>query len=461
MLFLGWGWKDMLEYFKKSENNQQFTNEYHGQNGPMFVGKHSIDHPAKKLISKAAFKLGYPTLNDIHNGSNIGFGDAQGTVYKGRRFGTYKAFIHSAKDRPNLLIAKNAHVIKVIIDDNLKATGVEVKVGDRVLTINSKKDVILSAGALKTPQILMLSGIGPKTHLEELKIKLLKDLPVGQNLQDHMMFLGMFVALREKEAKWAIKDEDPRKGIDAIYDYIMYQKGILSSIGITNYVGFVDTVRKSEFPDVQYHHVFYNRGEPYLLPTLLTATGFQDEIALNILTQNKETSLLQFAPTLLNPKSKGEIKLKNTDPFELPLIYSNYLKEDSDVDTFVRGYKLIQKLIETPVFKKHQPEILDIKIPTCAQFTFLSDNYIKCAIRNLATTVYHYAGTAKMGPNSDSTAVVDPRLKVHGVSGLRVADASIMPNVVSGNTNAPCIAIGEKAADMIKEDWMKNVKEEL
>lgn len=447
----GWGWKNVLHYFKKSEGNLEHTDnkEYHGKAGSLKVGPYGSDSPIKKLIRKGVKELGYPELQDLHNGTDIGFGNAQGTVLDGLRYSTYKAFLYTAKDRPNLHVAKKALVTKIIIDPTKVATAVEIKINNQLITIKAKKEIIVSAGALKTPQILMLSGIGPKEHLEKLKIPVVENLSVGENLQDHVSFFGLMVALREN----AIKDNTQEDNINELYNYFMHRKGALGTIGVTNYVGFVDTLGKSKFPDIQFHNFYYDKANSHLIALFLNATGIEEKMKDHILELNKGSAILQLVPTLLIPQSKGYIKLKSTVPTDLPLIYSNYFKDDEDIETLLRGMKIMQNLLKTKSFQRHKPEILDLKIRNCVKYEFSSDDYFRCALRNLATTIYHYSGTAKMGPDSDPTAVVDSRLRVRGVKSLRVADASIMPNIVSGNTNAPSIMIGEKAADMIKEDW--------
>lgn len=449
----GWRWKHVLPYFKKSEDNQEFENQYHSKGGLLKVGPFKIDHPIKEVISQGVNELGVPLLKDINNGTNIGFGDLQGTVHEGLRYSTYKAFVLSAKDRPNFHVAKTALVTKILVDPETKAaTGVEVDIGGKLFKIGAKKEVIVSAGALKTPQILMLSGIGPKEHLEKFKIPVLQDLPVGENLQDHFIPLGFMVVLKEKEADWAIKDLTREEMVDQLYKYFAHRKGTVATLGMTNYFGFVDTLGRSNYPDIQYHHFYFEKSLSYA-EAIYTVLGIEKEILGNIVKLNKEYTILQFVPTLLNPKSIGHIRLKSTNPKHLPEITSNYLQDPEDIETLLRSVHFLQNLLQTSSFKKHKPELLDLKLPQCSSYKFGTDDYFKCSFKTIGTTLYHYSGTAKMGPDSDPTAVVNPRLKVKGIKNLRVADASIMPNVVSGNTNAPCIMIGEKAADMIKEDW--------
>lgn len=453
---LGWNWENVLEYFKKSEDNLDYPDneEYHGSGGNLKVTTYDYDKPVKQIILNAAQELGIPFVKDIHNGTFIHYGNTQGTVHKGQRWSTYKAFLQTARNRPNLKIATSAYVTKVIVNSKTKtAEAVEVKIGDNLLQIKANKEIILSAGALKSPQILLHSGIGPKQHLEEMKIPLIQELQVGENLQDHIFFLGMYVKVPE--------DILPEENIpNTLYDYFMHRSGLLSTVNFINFVGCINTLNNSPYPDIQFHHAVFPKNDFYALPLFLKVTGMSEETRKSILEANKKDGFLMFWPKLLRPKSRGVVKLRSSCPFDKPKFISNYLKEDEDLETLVRAVKFAEKLLETKSFSKYKPEIFKLDHPNCNKYEFKSEEYWKCSIRSLSTTVYHYCGTAKMGPDSDPDAVVDPRLRVYGIQKLRVIDASIIPYIVSANTNAPTIMIGEKGADMIKEDWANN-KDEL
>nr|XP_023022650.1 glucose dehydrogenase [FAD, quinone]-like [Leptinotarsa decemlineata] len=385
--------------------------------------------------------------------------EAMNTIAGGVRVNSAKAFLASVKYRRNLLVALQSFTKKIIIDKKSRiATGVEVVIENRMLKLYAKKEIIVSAGSINSPQLLMLSGIGPKHHLEELGVDVIEDLPVGKNLQDHMIFMGFTVELNNN----ALKLKHSLHQIDDIYKYFLNRSGDLARISITNLVGFINTKNDSIYPDIQFHHIIYVPDDRYLLPLLGEAMGFRDEVTQRKQDFNKKYPTLEFIPTLLNPKSNGEIYLRTNDPFEKPMIRSGYFTDigDEDINVLLGGIRFAEKVVESDPFKKHDPKILRANLPACDVFQFRSDEYWKCALRHLSTTLYHQAGTCKMGPLNDNSSVVDSRLKVHGIKNLRVVDGSIMPKIVSGNTQAPIMMIGHKAGVMITEDW-RSKRDEL
>lgn len=452
----GWGWQNVLQYFKKSED---FTAEHlaadtknHQTGGPMkvsVVGDKNFDHPARKVYAGGMMDLGYKFGDDFVEGHYIGLAPSQSNQYNGVRWSTAKGFLSSSKDRENLHVIKRALVTKININSDKTVTGVEFTVeGQTKMTARASKEVILTAGAINTPKLLMTSGIGPKEHLEELGIDVLKDLPVGYNLQDHVIvpFMVSFKKLLMKP--YTIEDS-----LIEYFGFLMNRTGhSFASIGGPQLMSFISTINDPTYPDVQYHFFFFKKDDPFVY-NLYGPYGYDKYIIESLLNENSEHEIGAIATTLLNPKSIGRITLKSKDPYEKPIIDSKYLNDKQDMDTTIRSIRITQKLTQTSTFKNANVDFFKVNLPECENYTFDSDEYWKCYAEHMASTLYHPAGTARMGPATDPRSVVDPTLKVIGIDGLRVADASIMPNVVSANTNAACVMIAEKAADLIKADW--------
>ncbi|XP_055911316.1 glucose dehydrogenase [FAD, quinone]-like [Eupeodes corollae] len=442
-----WAWKDVRRAFEKSLQ----TNESDSK-GSACVNHFDEHYPEiRRMLFSGAKELGLPEFDLAKGDTHIGYTTVRGNVKNGIRGSTGQTFLAKGKDRPNLHVIKNAVATKINFNDQgTQVTGVEFTYNDhQKLSVKINKELILSAGSLDSPKLLMLSGIGPQEHLENLGIPVLKNLNVGDNLQDHLM-IPLFFKLDESK----IRAENMRDQLDAIYTYLVNQTGPLAAIGTVPITGFLnsDESSSSPYPDILYHNLFMQRGTSSL-ETWMKAVELSDGIAESLREAHRDGHLLQIFIKLLKPKSTGKIRLHSADPKDPPKMFANYLDDPEDIETLLRGIKFQMKMEKTAAFREQNAEIVKLDIPECDKFEFRSDNYWKCYMKYMGNTVYHMAGSVKMGPDTDSGAVLDWRLRIKGVKGLRVADTSIMPSIVSGNTNGPTIMIGERAAEFISEDW--------
>lgn len=447
----GWSFDDVLPYFKKSESNQHewlfemTQDKYHNQNGLLSIDGFNSIESIKTIIFEALFELGHIEVMDINADAHIGFVQAQGTLKNGERQSTAKAFLIPAKDRENLHILKNAVVTSLIIEDKI-VKGVNLEIKGEKLKATVRKEVILSAGSVNSPKILMQSGIGIAKDLNKLKIPVVHELPVGSNLQDHVMVL-----YNAKYHESRARDHTPQEVSDMLFSYLKHRVGKMTGTMCSDLTGFINTVDKeAKYPDIQYMHICQYKNMIGFAEHF-NVFGFKDEFIAKYIEENKKAPTLQFGIVLLNPKSRGNIKLRSSDPHDSPVINANYLDESDDVETLLRGLKEYRKLLDTNDFKLHDVQEVKFDIPECDMHEYGTDDYWRCYISYFSTTLYHPVGTCKMGTNED--AVVDSSLKVKGVRGLRVIDASVMPTIVSANTNAATIMIAEKGADIIKADW--------
>lgn len=449
----GWSYEDVLPYFLKSENNKQewivdhSHGRFHSRHGPLSVDRYRSDDPIKSVIMNAAAEIGYRRLIDVNADEHIGFVRAQGTLYNGERCSAARAFLSPIKKRNNLHVIKNAFVTKLIID-GFTVKGVRFEVNHRKMEALAKKEVILSAGTINSPKLLMLSGIGRRDDLEKLKIQVVKDLAVGDNLQDHCV--GIYGMQYNRSLA---QSQTPRDLQDSLDMYLRTRSGTLAGIGALDLLGFTNTENRfSPYPNIQYHFMAQQK-RMIGYREILDSMGYRDDFIQQFLMANSQAQTLQVLVTLLNPKSRGSVRLRSKNPHIRPIIDSGYLRAEEDVQTMISGLREFQRLLDTPDFKDHEVQPLRANLPDCAVHEYNSDAYLRCYLSYFTSTIYHPVGTCKMGPASDPDAVVDAQLNVYGLSGLRVIDASIMPTIVSGNTNAPTYMIAEKASDMVKDSW--------
>ncbi|XP_050356440.1 glucose dehydrogenase [FAD, quinone]-like [Nymphalis io] len=446
----GWSYNEVLPYFIKSENNRNIEGNdtvYHGVGGPLNVERFPYTDINTLMLIEAFQERGLP-LKDLTLPDNLGVNLVQSTSLNGRRFSANTAFIRPVRNvRSNLDIIVNALVTKVIIDPKTNmALGVTYLKNGDYLNVYARREVIVSGGALNSPKILMLSGVGPKQHLQSLNIPVLADLKVGQNLQEHITSNGISIAFSNKTST-AINASQMFNEIVNYRKQDVYNDGPLATTSTSTAVAFIKTkYAPVNAPDIQFQFDGRNIGE-YLADT-------QTYIQTSIFPLSFSNGV-GVRPILLTPKSRGYILLNQTDSvFGQPLIYSGFFTHKEDLDVLVEGVRYIVTLEQTDAFKRNGATIVKTLLKGCDEYVWGSYNYFACLFTQYTSTLFHPAGTCKMGPSWDNNAVVDSRLRVYGIKHLRVIDASIMPTVVRGNTNAPTIMIGERGSDMIKEDWM-------
>lgn len=443
-----WDWETVLKYFLKSEQNRvssMANNPMHNTTGPLPVDFHTFADPIAKVVSQAAQERGIVENPKINDETQFGFTELLATVDNGRRASAARAFLVPNRDRPNLKIIKNAFVTHLEFGHYKEVTAVNFVVNGKTWKkVRPRKEVIVSAGVINTPKLLMLSGIGPAEHLRQFNIPVVCNLCVGDNLQDHY-FTPVFYKLE------AVNETVEQ--LQNNFNYFTSQSGRLSSTGTLSYSGFINA-KGYQHPDLQYAIFTANVDDPQL-PFVLRYIGYKEEAITPVIEANKEAAVVVFCVTLLHPKSRGSIRLRSRNPFDKPRIYANYLEDEEDVKTLYWGIRIIQSFLTTNSFKELGAKEILLNLPACGRYQFNSPEYWKCHIAHTTSTLFDPVGTSKMGPNYDKEAVVDPRLKVRNVGNVRIVDASIMPKIVSGNTNAPTIMIAERAADFVKQDWRR------
>ncbi|CAG9861259.1 unnamed protein product [Phyllotreta striolata] len=446
----GWDWENVRGYFERLERLEEsdFDETPLGVQGLMWLTKKKSKEPVKMSIQQAFEELGVKYKIEQDPEDPIGTVDLATCIRKGERANTGRQILGSVKNRTNLYVAMNTFVEKLIINDR-KTEGVQVQINGKVLNLKAKKEVVVSAGAINSPQLLMLSGIGPKDHLQNLGIEVIKDLPVGKHLQDHLITL-VDVKLSENSII------SPKHPADPLYEYFLHREGLIAGVSFINFVSFINTKNDSKWPNFQHHFLPSMANDQFIGPAIDKGVAFDDDTVKIRRASCQNNPCVSMVQTLLQPESTGVILLNTTNPTDPPLIYNGYLTDEADQDmqSMLEAIRFTERLLETESYRKHRPEIIRYHSPECDKLEFRSDEYWECFTRHFGTTLYHPASTCRMGPD-EQRYVVDARLRVHGVKNLRVADASVMPDVVSGNTHAPCMMIGLKAGEMIAEDWAR------
>ncbi len=416
----GWSYADVLPYFKKAEHNERGRDDFHGVNGPLNVMDLRKPNRFSDLFVQAGEQAGFVRNTDFNGAEQEGVGPYQVTHKNGERYSAAKAYVTPHRSRPNLHVFTGALTTRILLEKK-RAVGVEFEHEGQTKQLKCQREVLLCAGAIQSPQILMLSGIGPKAHLLDHHIVPLHDLPgVGQNLHDHIDMVQVVDAPGAKDL-FGVSLTGALAMLKAVFEWRKQRTGILA----TNFAeagGFLKSAPSEAIPDLQLHFVIgklINHGR-----TTTLGHGFSCHVCL------------------LRPKSYGSVRLGSKDPQALPLVDPDFLASRDDMDRMVKGFKLMRGILAQPALAQFGGREL------AATAKAQTDEEIEQVIRNLADSIYHPVGSCRMG--SGDMDVVDAELRVHGLQGLRVVDASIMPRIVGGNTNAPVIMIAEKAADMIK-----------
>jgi choline dehydrogenase len=413
----GWSYAEVLPYFKRAETYEFGASRYHGGSGPLRISRPQVKHPLAKAFIAAGQQAGYPYNDDTNGASREGFGPTDMTVWGGKRASTASAYLRPARRRANLSVITGAQATRILFEGR-RAVGVEFLRGGRRHQLRAAREVVLAAGAINSPQLLMLSGVGAGEQLRGLGIAPVLELPgVGQNLQDHLAITVKFITPQPISM---FKYFSPLAGVGALGRYLLFRRGPLADPGMEA-VAFVKSRPELAEPDLKFHFLmalYRNNGRE-----MIPQHGFGVHI------------------NVAKPESIGELRLASADPTAAPVIDQNYLAAESDRRAMRRGIQIAREVFHQPAFDLFRGDELE---PGAA---VVGDAELDAYVRSRAEADYHSVGTCKMG--GDALAVVDDELRVRGAEGLRVVDASIMPRIVSGNTNMATIMIAEKAADLM------------
>lgn len=416
----GWAWADVLPYFKRAEHNERGADDWHGSGGPLNVMDLRSPNRFAPVFVEAGRQAGYPVNNDFNGAEQEGVGLYQVTHRNGERFSAAKAYLAPARQRPNLRVITGAQATRVLMEGR-RATGVEYRDGAGLHQLRATREVLLAAGALQSPQLLMLSGVGPGAHLQAQGISVAHDLPgVGEHLHDHVDVVQV-VDAPDLTDLFGLSGRGLLNAWRGVLEWRRQRSGMLT----TNFAeagGFIRSDASEAIPDLQLHFVIgklVDHGRKTVF-----GHGYSCHVCL------------------LRPASRGSVRLQSADPLQPPAIDPAFLAEPDDMRRMVRGFRLMRGILQQPALAQYGGREL------AASAQAQSDEQIEAFIRSHADTIYHPVGSCRMGPGPKD--VVDAELRVHGVQGLRVVDASVMPRIVGGNTNAPVIMIAEKASDLIR-----------
>jgi choline dehydrogenase len=447
----GWGYDDVLPYFLRCEDmlipDLATDTKHHSAKGQLPITYPQYHTQSASDFIEAGVEAGY-NETDYNARSQIGFSRLQCTIKDRLRVSGNRAFLEPARTRSNLHVLNNSLVTKILIHPgNRTVYGVEYDLWSILPTnARARKELIISAGAINSPQLLMLSYIGPKEDLEKLGIPVIQDSKVGFNLQDHISLGNLYFTAN---STISLRFDNILDNPYSVTQNLVSRDRPLSIPGGIEALAFEDIDADDGFPEIE---ILYEATTlPSLKPTW-DAWGESPDIYEVYKSLAHENSFMMF-PMLMRPLSRGRLILRSRNPTVKPLIYHNYLTEPKDMDIIIKGIKRAIQLTNTSAFQRHGAELYRAPLPPCKDHEFAFDAYWECSVRYMTFTNFHQSGTCKMGPNSDYDAVVDPKLQVRGIKYLRVVDASIMPNIITGHLVAACYMIAEKATDIIKNAW--------
>lgn len=437
-----WNWTNVLEYFKKTERmtneniiNNDHLSKFHGFHGEIEVSNSAAENQDTNILLDAFQELGFDIVDDMTYPNKIGAGRFFYTISNGRRASSLTALLNSVRT-DNLFVLNDTFVTEILIK-NQSAVGVKALMNGDEIYFYANKEVIVSAGTFNSPKLLMLSGIGPKRHLEDLKIDVIQDLPVGNNLHDHVMFMN-YVAINNGTCP-----------INASFGYFEMIKYLYNASGTFSYSDTMGAYLPKSGGDA---NIPYFAAYPTCtsqssvsLQHCVSILGYKEAVCQKIIAVNQKHELISLPVVLLKPQSRGKIRLSSANPFSNPLIYAGTFTNPADFDGYIEAIKKILELVNTRYFKENEARVLDLAVENCRNKT--GDNQLRCLLKDYAMPAWHAVGTTAMG------TVVDDQLRVIGVNHLRVVDAGVIPVIVRGNTNAVVVMIAEKAADYIKKTY--------